>query len=125
MRHALLLAVSASLLPIGAAAHAEGLCAGQYAVIRTSSILPGRMPLFEKAVADQGAWYAGHHDGTTVKLLKVFAKGGQGFSDSQAMTITLHPRKVELAHDQAWTAFVGEYKASSKITAETRACMPG
>lgn len=102
-------------------------CDGQYATIRVSSVLPGKMPLFEQAVADQAAYYRSHGGGAA-HLLRVLrydpATHHSGYASDQAMTLTTHGDRGEPVKDAAWTKFVGEYKASSTIREEHRVCLP-
>ncbi|MDB5738185.1 MAG: hypothetical protein JWO65_1853 [Sphingomonas bacterium] len=103
-------------------------CDGTYATIRTSSILPGKMPLFEKAVADQAAWYAAHPNGSAAHLVRVLHTDPKthavAYSDDEAMTLTTHNKPGEPERDGAWAAFVAEFKASSKVKDEHRVCLP-
>jgi hypothetical protein len=117
-------------LPVGAAAQAPPSCAGHITIVRDSAILPGQLALFEKAVADQGAWYASHGNATKAIVLRVMRhdpkSGLLAYADDEAMTATIHPGGgiAPPAHDAAWDAFVAEFKASSTVKTETTVCMP-
>jgi hypothetical protein len=125
------LAISIALLAAGGATSqapvGKPACSGAYGIIRTSTILPGKMATVEKAAADQKAWYAAHHDGTKTYLLKVVHRSASGetLATDEVMTMTIHPHDEPMPkRDAAWDAFVAEYKASSTIKSETTVCMP-
>ncbi|HEX4198733.1 MAG TPA: hypothetical protein VHZ26_14950 [Caulobacteraceae bacterium] len=119
-----------AVLGAGVAAAQTPPCQGSLTVIRDSAILPGKMPLFEKAVADQTAWYATHGDTATPKLLKILRRdpqtGAMSYAADEAMTATVHrPGVKSPPHDAAWNSFVAEFQASSTIKSETAVCWPG
>jgi hypothetical protein len=104
-------------------------CGGSYEVVRNSTIKPGKMALFLKAVHDHQTWYADHglKDRILVgRILSHDADSG-GFSSSSAMTIhTDLSQMAPPAHapdDAAWNAYVEEYKASSDLTNTSVVCM--
>lgn len=96
------------------------------AMIRHSSILPGKWTTFEKAVADHQAWYAQHNSGTATVIVRMLTlrAGTPVLSDSDAVTITQYDAKAQPPHDAGWDSFISEYKASSTIKEEMRVCMP-
>jgi hypothetical protein len=120
---ALLSAMPASARPQSGGA-ARPACAGTIATIRFSAVKPGQWPVFARAVAAHRAWYQQHRSPNTVTLSRVLARGGQGYSDSEAVTMTLFRDPAAPVHDKGWDAFVADYKASSTIQEERRVCVP-
>ena len=119
-----------ALFSAGVAAAQTPPCQGRLTVIRDSAILPGKLSLFEKAVADQTVWYARHGNSATPKLLRIIRRdpqtGATSYAVDEAMTATMHQPGVKSApHDAGWDAFVAEFKASSTIKSETAVCWPG
>jgi hypothetical protein len=118
-----------TLSSAGVAAAQTPPCLGHLTVIRDSAILPGKLPLFEKAVADQTVWYARHGASATPKLLRIVRRdpqtGATSYAVDEAMTATIHqPGVASAPHDAAWDAFVAEFRASSTIKSETAVCWP-
>ena len=98
----------------------------RYATIRHTSVKSGQWAAFAKAVADHTAWYAAHKDGTRTALGRILAPAAKGgVSATEAVTITYYSGKPQPDHDAAYAAFIAEYRASSTVKDEMRACLPG
>ena len=111
-------------------AHAAELCAdGTLATIRVSKIT-STMPAFEEAVKAQADWYASHGLKDRITLAGIVVEGKDGkpatISSAEAMTFHYYPAgdKADVAHDEAWKAFVAKFRASSEIVSEHMACLP-
>jgi hypothetical protein len=104
-------------------------CGGAYQVVRNSTIKPGKMALFLKAVHDHQAWYADHGMKDRILVGRILSHDSDagGFSSSSAMTIhTDLSQMAPPAHapdDAAWNAYVEEYKASSDLGAMAVVCV--
>ena len=119
-----LLAVSA--LPAFAA---DKVCNGEAAVIRVSTLKGTRAP-FEKAVTDQIAWYKAKGITTnrivTANVINM-ASGKPVVSTTEVMTIHYNPpgaTGTQPAADDAYKAFVKEFRDSSDIAVEKTVCLP-
>jgi len=107
-------------------------CDGAVTRVRVSTIKPGMMPQFEKAVAANLAWYRGKGITTNnIVLAKVIdrdaATKSYKFSESEAMTYHFNPPQATSSSpepDDAYKAFVQMYNDSSTIKAEYTVCMP-
>lgn len=121
---------AAAPLAANAAASAKDLCpSGQLVIIRTSQIKPGGSKAgFDKAVADNQAWYVAHGltknkqvGGTVLTFDKA-----SGWSASPDMVATVHvnpPGPEAGAADAAWNAFVAEYQANTNMVSQTMICL--
>lgn len=101
-------------------------CSGKAVTIRTSSIKPGQLAAFRKAVADHQAWYASHRNGTRVALMRVTKRGAGGklsYDDTAMVTVVTYDTSPQPAHDAAYQAFVKGYQASSTVKDERRGCL--
>jgi len=96
----------------------------RYVSIRHSNVKPGKWTTFAKAVADHSAWYAGHKDGTKTAIARMLTPTG-ALSSTEAVTVTHYSGRPKPKEDAAYAAFLAEYKASSTIKDEMRACLPG
>lgn len=100
------------------------------ATIRTSRIKPGgSMAAFQRAEAEQEAWYAAHKLPDRLFLAPVLTRSGGTLapSDSEVMTVHVHRGDRTRAfppRDAAWTAFVGAFKANSQIVSTSHVCLP-
>jgi hypothetical protein len=107
------------------------LCEGVSVRVRVSYIKPGMMPLFEKAVAAQQAWYdgaagPGKHQILLGKVVDTsLLSEKKSFSESQALTYHVYPAGMATAppSDEAYKAFVKMYSDSSSIKYEYLTCM--
>ena len=96
-------------------------CHGSYEIVRTSTIKPGKMDLFLKAVRDHQAWYVAHGKRDRIMVGRVLThEDASGLSPTTAMTFhtdmsTLGP-PPHAADDTAWNAYVAEYQASADLT---------
>lgn len=134
MKQAAALALAMALATTGATTGATAqtgplgdlACSGKPVTIRMSSIKPGQLATFRKAVADHQAWYASHKNGTRVALMRVTKRGAGGklsYDDSAMMTVVTYDNTPQPAHDAAYTAFVKEYQDSSTVKDEHRGCL--
>jgi len=104
-------------------------CGGAYEVVRLSTIKPGKMQLFLKAVHDHQAWYADHglKDHILVGRILSTEADASGFSPTSALTVhTDLSQMAPPAHapdDAAWNAYTAEYKASSDVTTMDVVCL--
>ena len=122
----------AALVSLPAAAADTHLCAkGQIAIIRVSTIKAGGTRAgFDKAVADQIAWYRGHGV-TSNKIVEadvIDLTGGEPrISSKEAITIHYDPPVADGAQpavDDGYKAFVKEFRDNSDITVEKSVCLP-
>ena len=113
------------------AAAAPKLCAGgQVAVIRVSTLKAGGTRAgFDKAVKDQIAWYRGHGI-TTNKIVTAdvidFEAGVPSLSTKEGMSIHYDPPAAsgaQPAQDDAYKAFVKEFRENTDITTEKTVCI--
>lgn len=121
---------AAAPVTANAAATAQALCpSGQLVIVRTSQIKPGGSKAgFDKAVADNQAWYASHGvkgnkqvGGTVLTFDKA-----TGWATSPDMVATVHlnpPGPTAPPADAAWDAFVAEYQANSNLVTQTMICL--
>jgi hypothetical protein len=106
-------------------------CHGDYAVIRTSTIKPGKLDDFRKAVHDNQAWYTAHGLGDRVMLGQMVEKDAQGaYADSFSPTtvMTIHTNRsptppIHAPDDAQWNGFVAEYEASSDLISAEAVCL--
>lgn len=100
-------------------------CTGKPVTIRMSTIKPGQLALFKKAVADHQAWYAKNGNGTKVALLRLTKRAGSTtvYDDSEAMTVVTYDTKPQPARDAGYAAFVKAYQDSSTVKDEHRGCL--
>ncbi len=114
----------------GSAAAAEPpACRGAYEIVRTSTIKPGKMQIFLKAVHDHQAWYLSHGLKDHILLGRVLARDADasGFSASTAMTVHTDLSQMappaQSANDAAWNAYVAEYRDSSDLVSTVIVCL--
>ena len=118
----------AALTALPAAAQ---VCAqGQVAVIRVSTLTAtGTRAGFEKAVADQIAWYRSHGlTGNKIVTADVidFNSGKPAISAKEIMTIHYDPPAAtgkQPASDDSYKAFVKEFRDNTDITTEKTVCI--
>ncbi len=96
-------------------------CAGKLVTVRLSTIKPGQLALFKKAVADHQAWYATRKKGTKVAYVRLAERGA--YDDSMAMSVVTYDPAPQPARDAAYAAFVKKYQDSSSVKDEYRGCM--
>ena len=104
---------------------------GQIAIIRVSTIKPeGSRAGFDKAVKDQIAWYRGHGIASN-RIVEAnvidLASGAPAISAKEAVTIHYDPpaaNGAQPAPDDAYKAFVKEFRDNSDITTEKAVCLP-
>ncbi len=119
----------AALITLPAAAQ---VCSkGQVAVIRVSTLkAAGTRAGFDKAVADQIAWYRGH--GLTANKIVTadvidLSSGKPVVSAKEIMTIHYDPPAAmgaQPAVDDGYKAFVKEFRDNSDIATEKTVCLP-
>ena len=103
-------------------------CSGKVNIIRVSTINPGMMDKFMKAVADQAAWYKNAGLPDEIAVMRVMeqdpATKAWKLSDTQAVTTHVMPsERGQIKHDAAWDAFVAEFSSSSKIEKSYMTCV--
>jgi hypothetical protein len=129
MKYAIILASAALTAVASAAIAAPPACGGSYQVIRNSTVKPGQMDLFLKAVRDHQAWYVAHGLKDRILVGRVLSvdAGPDGFSSTRAMTfhtdLTDMAPPAHAADDAAWNAYVAEYKASSDLADMAVVCV--
>ncbi|MGF7148154.1 hypothetical protein FHS96_001763 [Sphingomonas zeicaulis] len=106
----------------GAAPGAACPAGTRYATVRHSLIMPGKLAVFEKAVAAHNAWYAGKKNATTTRVMRLVEKGA--LVESEAATITLYADAPMPERDAAFQAFTALYRDSTTIKDELRGCLP-
>ena len=117
-----LLASALLALSAGAAA-AQDMCAGGHpVVIRVSKLKPGGAATFAKATVDQRAWYRAHGITTNEQYVGAVLTP-TGPSADQMVTLHMDAPLKRPDADAAWNAFVAEFRDSSDIVSETRACL--
>ena len=137
MRIVLLTAAAAIGLaaPVAAAessANPMDLCKGRMENFRISTITAkGNMAGFLKAAADHEAWFKAHgYTGDTFGVAREFAydreKKTFSLSEKEVVTVHINPSQVPPEkQDEAYKAFVKEYRDNSDITTEKFLCTPG
>jgi hypothetical protein len=104
---------------------------GQIAIIRVSTLKPaGTRAGFDKAVKDQIAWYRSHgitsNRIVTAEVIDIHA-GSPSLSEKEIMTIHYDPPAATGAQptpDDAYKAFVKEFRDNTDITTEKTVCLP-
>jgi len=121
---------AAAPVAANAAASAKALCpSGQLVIVRTSQIKPGGSKAgFDKAVADNQAWYRSHGvtGNTQVGGAVLTFDKASGWSTSPDMVATVHlnpPGGSGPQADAAWDAFVAEYQANTNLVTQTMICL--
>lgn len=109
---------------------ATPVCDGLSGIVRVSSVKPGMMDLFLKAVDAQRDWY--HSHGLTdeqVYSLRITIQNEDThaitFSDTEAMSVHMYGLKsqaLRVPHDDAYKAFVTMFRDSSTIKTEYQVC---
>jgi len=120
------------LAALSAAPAAAAVCAGgQVAVIRVSALKAGGTRAgFDKAVTDQIAWYRSHGlDNNKIVTANVIdmSSGTPAISAKEIMTIHYDPPAAigkQPAPDDAYKAFVKEFRDNSDIATEKLVCLP-
>jgi hypothetical protein len=117
------------------AAHAQQepgeLCRnGQIVVMRVSRIIEGGSRAgFEKGVSDQLAWYRSHGftaNRLTTSDIIVQDPKTKAWSVSPTEVLSLHinpPAIGAIKPDEAWNAFVAEFKANAVVESERTTCL--
>ncbi len=130
MKAIAIMAALAALLALPAAA-ADSVCKGQVAIIRVSTLKPtGTRAAFDKAVADQIAWYRGHGVTDNKIVTADVIDMGMGMpmaSAKEIMTIHYDPpaaKGAQPAIDDGYKAFVKEFRDNTDITVEKTVCLP-
>lgn len=129
--------VSALVLILAVAAGSPALaaplpyCAGYYAIIRTSTVKPGKLDDFRRAVHDNQAWYIAHGLKDTILFGLVADRDANGeptgtYAPNMVMTVHTNRAPTQPVHapdDAQWSAFVAEYEASSDLVSASAVCM--
>jgi hypothetical protein len=92
-------------------------------VVRTSKVKPGQEAAFEKALADQQAWYRSKGIATNAFKAGPVADPKTGVDPTLRMTVHINAPVKRPPNDAAWDAFVAEFRASSDIVTQTYACL--
>jgi hypothetical protein len=112
------------------AQNAPPACNGDYAIVRVSTIKPGAMEGFMKAVEAHKAWYRsrGFNDNVIVASRVILTDPqthAMKYSDAEVVTYHVRPPGVKQANrDAAWDAYVKMYRDTSDIKTEYYTCMP-
>ena len=121
------LALLVTAVATAASAQSMPACKGHFEIIRTDAIKPGKLDEFKKAVADHQAWYKAHGLSDRILLAQIIKEdisGTLAFAQDQAITVhVLGPMAATPPPDDAWNAFLAEYKDSSSITNTTNVCV--
>jgi hypothetical protein len=126
-----LLAVSLGMAVSASSAFAQDsappACSGNYEIIRTDTIKPGKLDEFLKAVHDHQAWYTAHGFKDRVLVGRIWSPdhGADGFSGATAMTIHTDMTSTQMPRDRdaGWDAYVAEYRDSSDVAATAIVCV--
>lgn len=125
-------AILCAVSPVAAQAadNPQALCPnGQLVIVRTSQIKPeGSKAGFDKAVADNQAWYVAHGQTKNKQVGgRVLTRDkATGWSVSPDMVATVHvnpPGPEAGPADAAWNAFVAEYQANTNMVSQTMICL--
>jgi hypothetical protein len=127
-----LAALAAFQVPSAFAQNATPACDGDIAIIRISTIKPGRMPAFLAAVAAHKAWYRNHgFKENVIVASRVMVRddktGVSKYSDAEVITYHIRPpgsAQTQSKKDSAWDAYVKQYRDASDIKNEYLTCMP-
>ena len=126
------MAICAATLFALPAAAADKVCAkGQVAIIRVSTLkASGTRAGFDKAVADQIAWYRSHgltsNKIVTAEVIDL-ASGTPTLSSKEIITIHYDPpasQGKQPQRDAGYDAFVKEFRDNSDIATEKSVCLP-
>jgi hypothetical protein len=103
---------------------------GQIAVVRLSTLNSAAAgAVFQKAVADQKAWYRSHgFTANTIITTPVIAQDPRtktwAPSEREVMSLHINPPPIDAVKpDAAWRSFVDGFKASSQLTADKTICL--
>jgi hypothetical protein len=125
------LALALGSLPALAQSVGAGVCDGDLAVIRVSTIKPGAMSGYMEAVAAHLKWYRdnGIKDNQiiTAPVIVPGADGSMKKSDKEVLSFHINPPgpdRTPNRGDAAWKAYVEKYRATSTMDREWMACMP-
>ena len=134
MKAAVCLAFVALAVSATTAAAALPTCQGHYEIVRTSTIKPGQMELFAKAVRDNQDWYKTHGFTDRIELGRVLMQPGMvGGPFSPTTVLTIHTNLSSSSGDEAaravddaeWKNFVAEYAGSSHMDNQSIICVSG
>ena len=99
-------------------------CAGVIDIVRVSTVKPGKMDTFLKAVEAQTAWYK--QQGTTdeISVIRLVDTKTGGYSDTEVMTSHTEPdgQEGKRAPNAGYEAFVALFRASSDIQQQFIGC---
>jgi hypothetical protein len=106
------------------------LCRGQIAVVRVSMLTPnGTRAAFDRAVADQQAWYRSHgFSQNSLTTSAVIARNPQtrewAAAPREIVTMHINPPPISaIRTDAAWNAFVAAFKANAQVVSEKTICL--
>ncbi len=123
---------AAALIASSAGALAAGPCkTGTPTIVRVSTIKAGGTRAgFDKAAMDQAKWYKDHgitaNEITEAEVVDM-KSGSLVPSATEVMTLHYNPPALvgkQPAVDDAYKAFVAEFRANSDITVEKLVCLP-
>jgi hypothetical protein len=117
--------------PALAQAEPADLCKnGQIVAVRVSRIVEGGSRTgFDKAVADQLAWYRSHGFAanrlvTADVIVQDPRTKAWSVSSTEVMSLHINPPAIgAIKTDATWNAFVSEFKANAVVDAERTACL--
>ena len=133
MRIALFLAVLTFQTASAFAQNSLPACDGDIAIVRVSQILPGgSMQGFLAAAAAHKAWYrANGVKDNDIVVSRVLAEDEKThaikYSETEVLTYHLRPPAPERTPnrgDEAWKAYVKQYRDNSEIKFEYMTCLP-
>lgn len=130
MRNAVLLFALAVLqVPFCFAQNGLPNCDGDYAIVRVSSIKPGKMDGFMAAVEAHKAWYRSHGYNDVIVASRVITSDPKTkkmkYSDQEVLTYHVTTQNSEQPkHDAAWDAYVKQYQETSNLKSTYFTCMP-
>ena len=129
MRRLIALVVLCMTVRIAAGQSARPACDGDLAVIRISQIKPtGTMAGFLKAQEAHLAWYRSHgYKDNLIYSARVVIQDPATrmfkYSDTEIMTFHVRPPSG-IKPDEAWDAYVRQYREHSDIMTEYEVCLP-
>ena len=126
------ISLAALQFPTAWAQNATPACDGDLAIVRISSIKPGRLQAYMAAVAAHKAWYRNHgfKDNVIVAsrvMVRDDKTGQMKYTDTEVVTYHIRPpgsAQTQSKRDAAWDAYVKQYRDTSDIKNEYITCMP-
>lgn len=111
-------------------APADFCAGGEIAVVRLSTLLPGGSRAgYDKAVSDQLAWYRSHGFTqnrlvTAPVIVQDATTKAWSVSSTEVLSLHLNPPPIDAVKpDNAYKAFVAEFRENSAIASERTVCL--